>query len=100
LGYRHWFARRGVRVVEELDWWDETSLDVNGGRLRVVALPAQHWTSRTPWDRARRLWASWAIIDGHGQSVYFGGDSGYFPGYPEIGERVGPFDAVILPIGA
>jgi L-ascorbate metabolism protein UlaG (beta-lactamase superfamily) len=65
-----------------------------------VALPCQHWTSRTIWDRARKLWASWAVIASDGTSIYFGGDSGYFPGYPEIGERVGPFDAVLMPIGA
>jgi L-ascorbate metabolism protein UlaG (beta-lactamase superfamily) len=47
-----------------------------------------------------RLWASWAIRGGDGESVYFGGDSGWFPGYREIRERCGPFRAVLLPIGA
>ena len=32
--------------------------------------------------------------------MYFGGDSGYFAGYREIGERLGPFDLSFIPIGA
>lgn len=36
----------------------------------------------------------------NGRKVYFGGDSGYFPGFAEIGRRAGPFDVLLLPIGA
>jgi N-acyl-phosphatidylethanolamine-hydrolysing phospholipase D len=100
LGYRRWFARRGVHRVEELDWWGEATLRCAKGELRIVALPAQHWTSRGLWDQGRRLWASWAIVAPDGAAVYFGGDSGYFPGFTEIGDRAGPFDATLLPIGA
>jgi N-acyl-phosphatidylethanolamine-hydrolysing phospholipase D len=100
LGYGTWFDGLGVRSVTELDWWEEAALRGPAGDLRVVALPAQHWTSRTPWARRGRLWSSWAIIAPEGTAVYFGGDSGYFPDYPEIARRVGPFDAVMLPIGA
>jgi N-acyl-phosphatidylethanolamine-hydrolysing phospholipase D len=32
--------------------------------------------------------------------LYFGGDSGYFSGFAEIGKRFGPFDLALLPIGA
>jgi len=32
--------------------------------------------------------------------VYFGGDSGYGSFFREIGGRLGPFDASILPVGA
>ena len=95
LGYADWLARRGARHVTELDWWGETDL----GPLRVVALPAQHWSSRSPWTRGMRLWGSFAIVHGDDR-VYFGGDSGFFPGYTEIGERWGPFRALLLPIGA
>jgi N-acyl-phosphatidylethanolamine-hydrolysing phospholipase D len=100
LGYRAWFARRGVRRLAELDWWGESTMSTPAGTLRIIALPAQHWTSRGLWDRGRRLWASWAILAPNGTAVYFGGDSGYFPGFTEIGLRAGPFDAVLLPIGA
>lgn len=100
LKYRAWFASRRVRNVTELDWWHEAPLDGPGGQLRVVALPCQHWTSRNLLDRSRQLWASWAIITPSGRAVYFAGDSGYFPGYPEIADRIGRFEALLLPIGA
>jgi N-acyl-phosphatidylethanolamine-hydrolysing phospholipase D len=100
LGYRAWFRARGVRTVTELDWWEDATLDGPAGPLRFVALPCQHWTRRTLWDEREKLWASWGVFTPTGRSVYFGGDSGYFPGYPEINERMGTFDALLLPIGA
>ena len=100
LEYRRWFRGRGIGNVTEMDWWDEATLPGPAGALRIVALPCQHWTSRTPWDRQEQLWASWAVIAPGGRSVYFGGDTGWFPGYPEIRERVGSFDALLMPIGA
>ena len=105
LGYRGWFRSVGIRSVVELDWWEERQVAAGdmearaGARVTVRALPAQHWTRRR-WKVNHRLWASWAIRGRHGEAVYFGGDSGWFPGYREIGERCGPFRAVLLPIGA
>jgi N-acyl-phosphatidylethanolamine-hydrolysing phospholipase D len=100
LGYRAWFARRGVRNVTEMDWWDEGELATGGGSARVVCLPAQHWTRRSPRSTNTRLWASFALLTPRGRRIYHGADSGYFPGYLEIGRRCGPFDASLLPIGA
>ena len=100
LGYRRWFAARGARRVVELDWWQEATLGEPGAATRVVALPAQHWTSRTPWDRQQKLWASWALATPTGQRLYFGGDSGWFPEYPRLGRHAGPFDLALLPVGA
>jgi N-acyl-phosphatidylethanolamine-hydrolysing phospholipase D len=100
LAYRNWFRRRGVRKLTELDWWQEATLEEMAGSLRVVALPCQHWTSRTLWDRQQQLWAAWAVITPDGRSVLFAGDTGYFPTLHKIPERVGTFDALLLPIGA
>jgi N-acyl-phosphatidylethanolamine-hydrolysing phospholipase D len=97
-GYRAWFRRRGVERVLELDWWEEAELASSPG-LRVRSLPARHWTRRRPWEMNRRLWCSYAASS-EGIRAYFGGDSGYGPFYREIGERAGPFDLVLLPIGA
>jgi N-acyl-phosphatidylethanolamine-hydrolysing phospholipase D len=99
LGYRRWFATRGITRLTELDWWDEAALDAPAGELRVRCLPAQHWTSRSPFSRMSRLWCSWSVT-GPARSVYFGGDSGWFPDFPLIGERAGPFDLSLLPVGA
>ena len=38
---------------------------------------------------------------GGGKSVYFVGDTGYNPHtFKEVGERLGPFDLALVPIGA
>ena len=100
LGYTPWFRRLGGQNVVELDWWDETRLTApDGGAARLQALPIRHWTRRRLFDARRRLWCSWGIRGGD-RAVYFGGDSGYCPGFAEIGERAGPFDIALLPIGA
>jgi N-acyl-phosphatidylethanolamine-hydrolysing phospholipase D len=95
LGLRRWFADNGMTRVEELDWWQTSE---HRG-LRLVCVPAQHWSQRTPWDRNTRLWGSWAVL-GSTRRLYFGGDSGYFDGFKAVGERFGPFDLAALPIGA
>jgi N-acyl-phosphatidylethanolamine-hydrolysing phospholipase D len=100
LGYRGWFAALGISRVTELDWWQEAELTNGAGSLRATALPAQHWTNRNPLVRENRLWSSWALLSAGGHRVYFAGDTGFFPGFREIGERLGPFDATLLPIGA
>jgi N-acyl-phosphatidylethanolamine-hydrolysing phospholipase D len=99
LGYRTWLERRGLRRCRELDWWQSAGLGRAGEEARVTVLPVQHWTRRSPLDEGARLWASFAVETASGR-VYFGGDSGYCPAFAEIGERTGPFDAVLLPIGA
>lgn len=96
LGHRAWLARLGITRVAELGWHQWASFQ---GGLRITALPARHWTRRTPWDTMRRLWASFALALGPWR-IYFGGDSGYAPIYADIARMCGPFDAVLMPIGA
>jgi len=100
LGYHAWLARRGVRRSLELDWWQEAALDTPGGRLAVTGLPASHWTRRGPRDQRRRLWAAFALAGPGGERAYFGGDSGWMPEFGRVGQRAGPFDVTLLPIGA
>jgi L-ascorbate metabolism protein UlaG (beta-lactamase superfamily) len=95
LGFKAWFADIGIGRVEELDWWEERVV----AGVRFVCLPTQHWTQRAPWDLNRRLWASWGLIGAEGR-VYFSGDTGYFPGFREVGQRLGPFDVAAMAIGA
>ncbi len=103
LGFESWFRALGIHRVHALDWWQTAALPPGPGRpapLRLTAVPAQHWSRRSPLERRRdRLWCGWVIHPGDA-SVYFAGDTGYFPAFPEIGSRLGPFDAVALPIGA
>lgn len=99
LGYQGWFEAVGVDRVTELDWWETADVRAAGRKVSVRSLPAQHWTRRR-FGVNRRLWASYAFRTAGERAVYFGGDSGYFPGYREIAREEGMFDAVLLPIGA
>jgi L-ascorbate metabolism protein UlaG (beta-lactamase superfamily) len=95
LGLKAWFADLGITQVEELDWWESRSRK----GLTLTCLPAQHFSSRTFWDRNRRLWSGWAVT-GRGKRFFFAGDTGYYDVFKEIGNRLGPFDLAAIPIGA
>jgi N-acyl-phosphatidylethanolamine-hydrolysing phospholipase D len=87
-------VRVGGEAVE-LGWWDSVLI----GALRVTCVPAQHFSGRTLTDRNRRLWAGW-VVEGPTRRFYFAGDTAYFPGFAEIGRRLGPLHLAAVPIGA
>lgn len=95
LGLRRFVARWGVRRVREADWWETVRADA----AMVTCVPARHFSARSPWDRARTLWAGWTIAAG-GWRVYFAGDTAYHPEFGTISSRYGPFDLALLPVGA
>ena len=78
------------------DWGDAVALK-NGFTLHCT--PARHFSGRGIFNRDATLWASW-VIAGPQHQVYYGGDSGYFGGFKEIGDAFGPFDLTLLEIGA
>jgi L-ascorbate metabolism protein UlaG (beta-lactamase superfamily) len=82
------------RIIE-LDWWESAAL----GDLTVTAAPAQHFSGRSPRDRNRTLWTSFAVR-GPRRSFFFSGDTGLTPEHAEIRARLGPFDLVMLEVGA
>jgi L-ascorbate metabolism protein UlaG (beta-lactamase superfamily) len=81
--------------VRQLDWWQQTA--VQG--VRLVAVPAQHFSGRGLADGDRTLWASWVILAGD-LRLFFSGDTGYHADFKTIGERYGPFDVTMLETGA
>lgn len=133
LGVSKWFHDSGIKTVTEMDWWDDAEVTLekttsSGSATnikeperisaRVSYLPSQHGSLRTPFDRDRTLWGSWAVTSG-AKSVWFAGDTGYRcvpdgmeelgPGFDElpkdpqfsqIGTLRGPFDLGLIPIGA
>jgi L-ascorbate metabolism protein UlaG (beta-lactamase superfamily) len=81
--------------IKELDWWEEVQL-ANG--VRLVATPSRHFNGRgMPW-RPGASWTSWSVV-GPKHRVYFSGDTGMSQHFPEIAEKVGPFDVALLEIG-
>ena len=85
----------GFRKIEQLDWWETSSTTP----LPVTVTPAQHFSARTPFDRNRALWGGF-LIEAHGRRIFHAGDTGYGPHFRVIGERLGPIDLALLPIGA
>jgi N-acyl-phosphatidylethanolamine-hydrolysing phospholipase D len=95
LGVADFLRRRGARDVVEADWWDEKQI----GDLRLICLPAQHFSGRTLGKRNRTLWCGWSLRSST-RSVLFAGDTALHPDFELVGNRAGPFDMAILPIGA
>jgi L-ascorbate metabolism protein UlaG (beta-lactamase superfamily) len=84
------------RIVE-LDWW-ETYRRANSG-LSVTAAPSQHFSGRGLKDRNATLWSS-MVIRSDRHAVFFSGDTGLTTEYQAIRDRLGPFDLVMLEVGA
>jgi len=82
--------------ITELNWWDEVQIDDG---FMIAFTPAQHFSGRGLFDRDETLWGSY-VLQGPKHKVYFSGDSGYFKGFKEIGEKYGPFDITLLECGA
>jgi L-ascorbate metabolism protein UlaG (beta-lactamase superfamily) len=80
--------------ITELDWWQSTELD----GLRLVATPARHFSGRG-LGADRTLWSGWVLL-GQRRRVYYSGDTAMFEGFAQIGERLGPFDATLIEVGA
>ena len=83
----------GFEKVYEINWWER--LRFPGAAITFV--PAKHWGARKVTDHHRGYGGY--VIDMGGRTVYHAGDSGYFPGFREIGKKFRP-EVALLPIGA
>ena len=97
LGVGALLQRFGVPAANclELNWMDSAQV----GGVRVTALPARHFSGRSLFNRFETLWASFALA-GPRHRLYYGADSGEWPGFQQIGQQFGPFDLAMLEIGA
>ena len=99
LGVGAHLAAWGVpeeRIVE-LDWWEHTEVGRRG--VRITAAPSHHFSGRSVGDRNQTAWSSFHVR-GPRHAFFFSGDTGLTPEYAEIRERLGPFDLVMLEVGA
>ena len=94
-GLRTWFERRGFTRTLEMDWWQQE--EVEG--MTITFVPAQHWSRRGLYDANESWWGGY-VLEHDGLRFYHSGDTAWFDGFRLIGERVGPIQAAMLPIGA
>ncbi len=87
--------------IVELDWWEQARFIAGDGRteFEVTAAPSQHFSGRGALDRNATSWSSFVIRDA-AHRVFFSGDTGLTQEYREIAQRLGPFDLVMLEVGA
>lgn len=97
LGVGAELERLGIPAarITELDWHESAELP----GLRITATPAQHFSGRRLTDRNATLWASW-VIQSERRKVFFSGDTGLTSEFETIGQVHGPFDLVMLEVGA
>lgn len=101
VGLGRKLARKGFRRVRELSWWEHLQI----GGVKISFVPTQHWTRRTLFDTNTSHWGGYILEPVQAKAgeqppvIYFAGDSGYFRGFLEIGERY-DIDVALMPIGA
>jgi L-ascorbate metabolism protein UlaG (beta-lactamase superfamily) len=69
--------------------------------VKVLVVPANHWSARGTRDRNMALWAGYVLRLGR-RGLYFAGDTGFGGGglFRSIGEENAGLDVALLPIGA
>lgn len=95
-GLFKWFHRRGITRCMELGWWDSMPLS----SCSITAVPAQHFSGRTLWDKNKTHWNGYVVEIGD-KKLYFVGDTGYNDhDFKKIGFRFSSMDLSLIPIGA
>ena len=98
LGVGAHLERWGIRAdrIREFDWWQEERI----GTIAITATPSRHFSGRwitSGWQDST-LWSGWSFR-GPKRSAYYSGDTAMFPGFKEIGRRLGPFDITMIEVG-
>jgi L-ascorbate metabolism protein UlaG (beta-lactamase superfamily) len=83
----------GFRSVHELHYWESYEC----GPAKITLTPAHHWGARVLHDTHRGFGGF--VIEVAGRTIFHCGDTAYFEGFREIGERHA-IDVALLPIGA
>src|SRR5438132_1047785 len=81
----------GYRDVIELAWGDTVTIR----DVRITALPVKHWGTRKLWPDDRGY--TGFLVEHRDGTVFFPGDTAYFPGFRDYGRRWA-IDVALLPI--
>lgn len=97
LGVEASLEKWGVSAdkIQTFDWWQELKV----ANATIAFTPTRHFSGRGLTDGNKSLWGSW-VINTEAGNLFFSGDSGYFPGFKQIGEKYGPFDLTFIETGA
>jgi L-ascorbate metabolism protein UlaG (beta-lactamase superfamily) len=85
--------------ITELNWAQSIEVVSAAGRLRIDCWPARHFSGRSATNRFETLWGSF-VLEGPQHRVYYGADSGPWPGIGAVAEQYPGFDLTMLEIGA
>ena len=96
LGNSDYLRRHGIKSSHDMDWWDEVPL---ASSVKLVCVPAQHFSSRAISDRDVTLWCGFVLETKDG-NMYFAGDTGYGDFVHRLKARWSSFRLALLPIGA
>ncbi|MBN2507958.1 MAG: MBL fold metallo-hydrolase [Verrucomicrobia bacterium] len=83
----------GFTRIVELQPWQSYAHE----SWKVSLTPGKHWGARTLRDLHRGYGGF--LLEHQGRRIYHAGDSAYFDGFKEIGQRFAP-EIALLPIGA
>jgi L-ascorbate metabolism protein UlaG (beta-lactamase superfamily) len=92
-GVRDLVETLGFSEIIELNWWEA----YEDGEFLVTHVPAEHWGARMIHDTHRGFGGY--VLHSKEQSIYHAGDTAYFNGFSEIGQKLNP-EIALLPIGA
>lgn len=98
LGMERYLVSWGIPEsgITALNWGEGVFLPSG---CEIIATPARHFSGRSLWSRNQTLWSSFVLRSSR-HNLFYGGDSGLFPGFAQIGAAYGPFDVTMLEIGA
>jgi L-ascorbate metabolism protein UlaG (beta-lactamase superfamily) len=83
----------GFSQVRSLGLWQSANI----GGVEITLTPSKHWGARVFTDSHRGFGGY--VLRHYSHAVYHSGDTGYFPEFTEIGQRLFP-QIALLPIGA
>lgn len=109
IGVKAWFKKhlpsKDLNEVVELKWHETFTFKRNEESISFTSVPAQHFSGRFPFQFNKTLWMGCVVESKKGNEkskhLYFAGDTGYNEtDFKAIGQKYGPFDLSLIPIGA